>query len=87
VVEPPELPPQPRRFFGTVEVDAVRLGSEAGKISENVVAHLAGLPKAKVRITLEVEAEIPEGASDQVVRIVTENCRTLKFKNQGFEVE
>jgi predicted AAA+ superfamily ATPase len=87
--EPP-IPPEKatlRRFYGTVELDALRLGAKAGEISEAVVAHLAGLPKAKVRVSLEIEAEMPEGASEQVVRIVTENCRTLKFKSQGFEVE
>jgi len=40
-----------------------------------------------VRVTLEVEAEIPFGASDQIVRTVTENSRTLKFTSQGFEKE
>ena len=29
----------------------------------------------------------PVGAPDQVVRTVTENCRTLKFKTYGFEEE
>ena len=42
---------------------------------------------AKVTITLEVEAEIPGGASDHVVRTVTENSRTLKFTTQGFEAD
>jgi putative DNA methylase len=33
-------------------------------------------------------AVISAGASDNVVRTVTENCRTLKFKsNSGFETE
>jgi hypothetical protein len=40
---------------------------------------------AAVRVTLEIEAEIPRGAPDSVVRIVTENARTLKFTSQGFE--
>jgi hypothetical protein len=40
---------------------------------------------AKVTITVEIEAEIPTGAPDTVVRTVTENCRTLKFENSGFE--
>ena len=40
---------------------------------------------AKVNITIEIEAEIPSGAPDNVVRTVTENCRTLKFDNSGFE--
>ena len=38
-------------------------------------------------VTLEIEAEIPSGVSDHVVRTVTENSRTLKFTNQGFEKE
>jgi hypothetical protein len=46
---------------------------------------LAGLLDAKVTITVEIEAEIPSGAPDNVVRTVTENCRTLKFENCGFE--
>mgnify|MGYP006954600267 CR=1 FL=1 len=32
-------------------------------------------------------ARFPDGASDQLVRIVTENSRTLKFDSQGFEKE
>ena len=40
---------------------------------------------ARVKITIEIEAEIPSGAPENVVRTVTENCRTLKFDNQGFE--
>ncbi len=42
---------------------------------------------ADVRVTLEIDAAIPEGASEQVVRIVTENCKSLKFQQQGFEAE
>jgi len=40
-----------------------------------------------VRVTLEVEAEIPDGAPENVVRTVTENSRTLKFTTHGFENE
>jgi hypothetical protein len=49
------------------------------------VQHLAGLVDAKVTVTLEIQAEIPSGAPENVVRTVTENCRTLKFDTQGFE--
>ena len=37
--------------------------------------------------TLEIEANIPDGAPEQVVRTVTENSRTLKFEVSGFEEE
>ncbi len=47
--------------------------------------HLANLVGSKVEATLEIQAEIPDGVPDQVVRTVSENCRTLKFKTHGFE--
>lgn len=50
-----------------------------------MVAHLAGLVGSTVKVTLEIEAEIPSGAPENVVRTVTENSRTLKFTSQGFE--
>ena len=75
----------PTRFHGSVELDAARLGRDAGTIAEEIVQHLAGLVGAKVNVTLEITAEIPDGAPDNVVRTVTENCRTLKFGSHGFE--
>ena len=63
------------------------MGRDAGRIADEVIAHLAGLVGAKVTVTLEVDAEVPTGAPEQVVRTVTENCRTLKFSSQGFEKE
>jgi hypothetical protein len=70
-----------------VTLDAARMGRDAGRIAEEVIAHLAGLVGADVTVTLEVEAVIPEGVPDSVVRTVTENSRTLKFRSQGFEKE
>jgi len=51
------------------------------------LAHLVGLMGSKVIITLEIEAEVGAGIPDNVVRTVMENCRSLKFKSQGFEQE
>jgi predicted AAA+ superfamily ATPase len=78
---------QPRRFHGTVTLDTARVGRDAGRIAEEVIAHLSGLLGAKVTVTLEIEADIPSGVPDHIVRTVTENSRTLKFTSQGFEVE
>jgi len=78
---------KPRRFHGTAVLDATRVGRDAGRIAEEVISHLAGLVGSKVTVTIEVETEVPDGASDHVVRTVTENCRTLKFTSHGFEKE
>ena len=77
----------PKRFHGTVVLDATRVGRDASRIADEVIAHMAGLRGAEVTVTLEIEARIPEGAPEQVVRTVTENSRTLKFTSQGFERE
>jgi len=69
-------------------LDAARVGRDASKIAEEVIAHLSGLIGADVTVTLEIQANVPSGASDNVVRTVTENCRTLKFEpGSGFERE
>ena len=80
-------PPSPKRFHGNVALDATRVGRDASRIADEVISHLAGLVGATVTVTLEIEADIPGGAPEHVVRTVTENSRTLKFSNQGFESE
>ena len=96
---PPPMPPTPptpptppvapklTRFHGTVTLDPTRVGRDASRVADEVIAHLSGLVGAKVTVTLEVEADIPSGAPDHVVRTVTENSRTLRFTSQGFEKE
>lgn len=76
---------QLKRFHGTASLDPSRVGRDASQIADEVIAHLSGLVGAKVTVTLEIEAEIPNGASDNIVRTVTENSRTLKFTSHGFE--
>ncbi len=82
---PSKTPSSPKRYHGSVALDAARVGRDAGRIADEVISHLAGLVGSKVKVTLEIEAEIPSGAPENVVRIVTENGRTLKFNSQGFE--
>jgi hypothetical protein len=47
-------------------------GSHLGQVTVDLVG-------AKVKVTLEIEAEVPNGTHENVVRTVTENSRTLKF--------
>ena len=61
------------------------MAGRAGQIAEEVVQHLVGLLGVNVRVTIEIAAEIPDGAPDHVVRTVTENSRTLRFDSFGFE--
>jgi hypothetical protein len=83
----PVSPPKLKRFHGSVSLDPTRVGRDASRIADEVLAHLVGLIGTTVKVTLEIEAEVPSGAPDNVVRTVTENSRTLKFTSQGFEAE
>jgi len=81
------IPPKttPRRFHGTVALDPIKLTSSAGKVAEEVIQHLSAIMGADVKITLEIQAQVPSGFSDHVVRTVSENCATLKFIHFEFE--
>jgi len=83
----PNKPSAPKRYYGSVQLDATRVGRDAGRISDEVIAHLAGLVGANVKVTLEIQADIPGGVPDNVVRTVLENSTTLRFDSKGFETE
>src|SRR5690606_12830339 len=64
----PATPTLARRFHGTVRLDPARVGRDAGRIAEEVIAHLAGQPGAEVNVTLEIEATLPDGVNEQIGR-------------------
>jgi hypothetical protein len=82
---PPAAPPT--HFFGSVKVDAARISRDVGTIANEILQHLASLPNSEISVTVEIQARVPGGVPDNVVRTVSENCRTLKFKSQSFETE
>ena len=73
----------PTHFFDSVKVNAARISRNVGSIANGIIQHLAKLPDTEVDVTVEIQARVP----DNVVRTVSENCRTLKFTSQGFEKE
>ncbi|MDE1878099.1 MAG: ATP-binding protein [Thaumarchaeota archaeon] len=82
------IQPQPvmqHRFYGTVSLDWAKLGTDAGKVAEEIVQHLKALVDSRVEINLEINAEAPHGIPDNIVRTIAENCKTLKFKHFDFE--
>jgi uncharacterized protein len=81
----PPGPSLPRRFYASVTIDPDRAGRDVGRIAEEVLQHLTTLPRADMKLTLEIEAHAPDGVPDDVQRIVIENCQTLRFAKQGFE--
>lgn len=85
--KPAPPPPRPKRFHGAVVLDPQRASRDAGRIHEEILAHLHGQPGAQLEVSLEIRATLPQGADEKLQRIVNENCRTLKFRFFGFEAE
>lgn len=76
-----------KRFYGTVHLDSERVGRDAGKVADEIISNLNGQIGANVKVTLEIEAILPNGVSEQIVRTITENAKVLKFVSHGFESE
>jgi hypothetical protein len=79
-----DTPLAPRRFYGRVSVEPVRMLRDLGDIAESIVKQL-GRADAEVKITVEIEATAEGGFSEDVRRAVDENARTLKFETHEFE--
>ncbi|MEY8419384.1 DUF499 domain-containing protein [Oscillospiraceae bacterium 44-5] len=91
-----DLPPQPtpalateqpknKRFYMSVPLDTTRIGRDVQRLVEEVITHLTTADGTQVEVSLEVNVQAPDGLSQQIVRTVSENCRTLHVEDFGFE--
>jgi hypothetical protein len=76
-----------KRFHGTIRLGHADFRERAGDLSREVAAQLAKVVGSKVEIIIEVAAEAEHGFTDDVMRSVSENCRTLKFDSFEFEAD
>jgi hypothetical protein len=74
-----------RRFHGSVNLDADRMGRDAGQIADEVLSHLSGLVGANVEISLEINVEVPDGIPENVIRIVKENAVHLNLNHKDLK--
>ena len=70
-----------------MEIDIVRPVKAFDSIVNAVVMELQRTQGAKVKLTLEIEAEAPAGFAEGEIGVVRDNARQLKFKAEstGFE--
>ena len=85
---PPPQPPQPTKakaFHGSVAINASTAKMRLLQVSEEIISALAGDPNAEVKVSVEISASFPNGVQDQTKRAVSENAKTLGFKNADWE--
>jgi hypothetical protein len=76
-----------KRFHGRIRLDAMKVGSQASKVDEEVLQHLKGQLGVKVEVCLEITATSEKGIRGKVAAIVKENAKTMKFEFCEFEEE
>lgn len=77
--------PNNTHFFMSAQLDMTRIGRDVQRLVEEVINHLTSVDRAQVKVSLELNVVSPEGMSPQVVRTVSENCRTLRVQDFGFD--
>ncbi|MDR0882426.1 MAG: DUF499 domain-containing protein, partial [Candidatus Adiutrix sp.] len=78
-------PPGNTRFYMSAQLDNTRINRDVQRLVEEVISHLAAVDKSQLEVTLEVNLKAPLGLPPRTVRTVSENCRTLKVKDFGFD--
>lgn len=80
-------PGKPHRFYGTIDLDMVRPVKAFDAVLNAVVMELQRTPGAKVKITVEIEAETEGGFDEADIGVVRDNARQLQFRSEstGFE--
>lgn len=76
---------KPKAFFGSVEINPPTAKMRLVQIADEIINVLASDPNATMKITLEINADFPSGASDQIKRAVSENAAALSFKSKAWE--
>lgn len=85
-IEPGPTPPaKPKSFHGSIQIKPSAAKMKLVQVAEEIISILAGDPNANLEITLEINAEFPTGASDQIKRAVSENATALGFKTKVWE--
>jgi hypothetical protein len=74
-------------IYGSVELDLDRPVKAFDAILNAVVLELQRTPGVKVKITLEIEADAPDGFDDGEVGIIRDNARQLTFRAESTDFE
>jgi len=77
--------PKARAFYGSVEINPSTAKMRLVQVAEEIISLLASDPQATLKVTVEINAEFPEGASDQIKRAVSENATSLEFGTKTWE--
>ena len=78
-------PKRQRPFTDPSEISPSTAKMGMVQVADEIINLLTSDPNASLKITVEINAEFPEGASDQIKRAVSENANSLGFNTKSWE--
>lgn len=76
-----------KRFYASIPLDENRIGRDSSRIAQEVVERILDYGDASIKVVMDIEVDFAEGASDELILVVTENCKALNIESFGFEEE
>lgn len=83
--QPVNPTPKNTRFYMSAKLDTTRVNRDVNNYVQEIIQHLMAVEGSDVELTLEVSATAADGIPAATVRTVSENCRTLKVTDFGFD--
>jgi hypothetical protein len=77
----------PRRFYAKVTLDPNRPTPTVSNIAQSILSELDRVRGTTITLTLDIDAEAPDGFPDDVVEVVRDNAGSLRITDFGFEGE
>lgn len=81
----PPAAPKSKAFHGHTDIKAALAKVRLALVADEIISVLAADPTAEIKVSVEIHATFPNGVPDQTKRAVSENARTLGFKNADWE--
>lgn len=86
----PDIPqvketPKNAHFYMSARLDNTRINRDVSRLVDEIINHLTSIDGSDVEISLDVNATVKKGIPQNTVRTVSENCRTLKVTDFGFD--
>ncbi len=70
-----------KTFTASLNLDPQKAGLQTSEFMDEVMSYLQALPDSEIKMSVEVQVNVPNGINNEIARIVVENSKTLKVDN------
>ncbi|WP_198953633.1 ATP-binding protein [Rhodopirellula sp. MGV] len=74
-----------KTYYGSIDITPSGAKMQMVNVADEIISLLASDPNAVLKVSVEITAEFPEGASDQIKRATSENANNLGFTTSEWE--